>query len=197
MPDRHYGEPCLFLQCTWAFVLSAKQIAEYFGNGFRKRHLGMTLVYKSKRDWWIVALIWAVVLLCAIAAAAQFSGSGSFLLKGLYLVLLAAVPTFLLWIFYGTDYTLTDYRLLIRCGPFRYEVPLAEIDLVVPSRSPLSSPACSLDRLLIKWDDQSKKILVSPSRKQDLLREINNRCAQLRLDGSRLTRDELNVRLYR
>jgi hypothetical protein len=155
----------------------------------------MTIVFKTKRDWWIVALIWAGVFLFVIAALVHFSGPASFFLRGLDLVLLMLVPTFFLWILYGTDYTLTDHLLLIRCGPFKYQVPLGEIDLVVPSRSPLSSPACSLDRLLVKWDDQSKRILISPSRKLDFLRELNFRCAQLRLNGNGLIRDELNVRL--
>jgi hypothetical protein len=75
-----------------------------------------------------------------------------------------------------------------RCGPFRYRVPLAEIDSVRPSRNPLSSPACSLDRLFIKWNDERRRILISPSRKTDFLRELDRRCSQLKPEEDHLVR---------
>jgi hypothetical protein len=148
----------------------------------------MAMVFESKRDWWIVALIWFGVVLSALGALVMLIGPASFLFRALMLVVLIGAAGFSLWVFYRTDYTLTDETLLIRCGPFHYRVPLAEIDLVKPSRNPLSSPACSLDRLLIKWDDESKRILISPSRKADFLRELDRRCAQLKLDGDRLVK---------
>jgi len=52
----------------------------------------------------------------------------------------------------------------------------------------LSSPAASLDRLLIKWNDERKRILISPSRKADFLRELDRRCAQLKPEGDGLVR---------
>jgi len=80
-------------------------------------------------------------------------------------------------------------ELRIRCGPFRYRVPLAEIDLVQPSHNPLSSPAASLDRLLIKWHEERRRILISPAPEADFLRELDRRCPQLTLEGDRLVKD--------
>ena len=149
----------------------------------------MTTVFESKRDTWIVALIWAGALGSAYAGFQQFDTTAPLLPRLGMLILLVAVAGFMLWVLYGTDYTLTDESLLIRCGPFRYRVPLAEIDSVSPSRNPLSSPACSLDRLLVKWRGESKRILISPSRKADFLRELGRRCTQLRAEGQGLVRD--------
>ena len=113
------------------------------------------------------------------------------MLQFLVLLLQGAVLTmkfflFMLWVLYGISYTLTDDELQIRCGPFRYRVPLAEIDSVGPSRNPLSSPAASLDRLLIKWRGGRKRILISPDRKADFLRQLDQRCEQLSRQGDEL-----------
>lgn len=148
----------------------------------------MTKVFKSKRDTWIVALIWAGALISVFGALTQFTSAASLLTRAAMLVFLGSAAAFMLWVLYGTDYTLTNENLLIRCGPFRYRVALPTIDSVSPSRSPLSSPACSLDRLLIKWNDGRKRILVSPSGKTDFLRALDSLCPQLRLDGDSLVR---------
>ena len=148
----------------------------------------MTTVFQSKRDAWIVALIWAGALLSVFGALAQLTGTEPILLRTVILIFLGSAAAFMLWVLYSIDYTLTDEDLLIRCGPFRYGVPLAEIDSVRPSRNPLSSPAGSLDRLLIKWNAERKHILISPSPKTDFLQELDRRCEQLALVGECLTR---------
>jgi len=149
----------------------------------------MTTVFQSRRDAWIVVLIWAGALLSMFGGLAQFAGTGPFLLRSALLIFLLTAAGFMLWVLYSLDYTLTDENLLIRCGPFRYRVPLAEIDSVTPSRNPLSSPAGSLDRLLITWNAERKRILISPSRKVDFLRDLDMRCEQLTLTGERLARN--------
>jgi len=148
----------------------------------------MTTVYQSKRDAWIVVLIWGGALLSVYVALAQFTGTASFLFKASMLIFLGSAAFFMLWVLYSIDYTLNDENLLIRCGPFRFSVPLAAIDSVSPSHNPLSSPAGSLDRLMIKWNAERKRILISPSRKTDFLQELDRRCEQLTLVGDRLVR---------
>ena len=93
----------------------------------------------------------------------------------------------MLWILYGTRYAFTPDSLLIACGPFRFLVPLSEIRSVRPSRNPLSSPACSLDRLRVEWGAK-RWILISPEDKAQFLHELDERCPQLRLEGERLVR---------
>ena len=148
----------------------------------------MTTVFEPKRDAWIVALIWAGALLCVYGALVQFVGPGPFVLKLVVLLFLGFAAVFMVWILYQIDYTLTDDNLVIRCGPMRYDVPLVRIDSVSPTRNPLSSPAPSLDRLLIKWNDGRKKIIISPARKADFLQELDRRCRQLKMEGDSLVR---------
>lgn len=144
--------------------------------------------FPSKRDWWIVALIWGGALLALFAGFDQLSRVGPPLLKGAIFLLCVAIAGFMVWILYRTEYVLTMRDLLVRCGPFRYTIPLSGIDSVAPSRNPLSSPACSLDRLLIKWRDGRKKILISPEPKADFLRMLEQRCSQLQRQGEQLVR---------
>ena len=148
----------------------------------------MTTVFESKRDAWLVVMLWAGALVTAYAAFAQLESEASLIVRAAMLVGLVAAAGFMLWVLYGTNYTLAGDTLLIRCGPFRSRVPLAAIDSVKPSRNPLTSPACSLDRLLIKWNDGRKRILISPSLKADFLRELERRCPHLKSEEDGLIR---------
>jgi hypothetical protein len=104
----------------------------------------------------------------------------------LALTLCFGTPVFMLWTFYGTSYTLLADELRIRCGPLRFRVPLGEITSVSPSRNPRSGPACSLDRLEIRYGGRGSRILISPDDKRTFLEALLVRCDQLVLRGERL-----------
>ena len=150
----------------------------------------MTIEFDSKRDLWIVMAIWAGTALIVAAGISQLGSSAALPARLGLLALFFLAAAFMLWMLYGIRYVIEKERLLIRCGPFRYRVPLAAIDLVQPSKNPLSSPAASLDRLLIKWNGERKRVLISPDDKKAFLRELDKRCPQLVLSGDRLTRAE-------
>ena len=64
----------------------------------------------------------------------------------------------------STYYVIDGDTLLIRCSMITWRVPIREITSITPTHSALSSPALSLDRLRIEYDN--KEILVSPADKQ-------------------------------
>lgn len=66
-----------------------------------------------------------------------------------------------LWILFRTCYTIETGTLRIVSGPFKWIIPLDEVKEVRASRSVLSSPALSLNRLEIRYG-KNKSILVSP-----------------------------------
>ena len=82
------------------------------------------------------------------------------------------IDALMLWMLYGTGYTVTRDLLLIRCGPFSFRVPLNQIISITPTRNPLSSPACSLDRLKVVYGDSPKSIMISPADKSEFLSAI-------------------------
>lgn len=148
----------------------------------------MTKTFRSKRDLWIFVLVWAGMLIAIFGAVMQFRSGAPLLQRILVLGLSVFVVGFVLSLLHNISYTLSDKDLLIRCGPFRQIVPLAAIDLVKPSRNPLSSPAASLDRLLIKWNEKRKRILISPQNKSEFMNEIDRRCNHLARVGDELVR---------
>jgi hypothetical protein len=93
------------------------------------------MVYPGKVDWWIAGLL-------GVIAAALLVGGGA--LVGVALVgsawpalfpggMLLLVGGLLVWILRGTSCEITETSLIIRCGPFRWTVPLAAIADVVPA----------------------------------------------------------------
>jgi hypothetical protein len=63
-------------------------------------------------------------------------------------------------------------KLKIVSGPFRVTVDISNIHSVTKTRSLLSSPALSRERLLIEFDNK-RKIMVSPKDTRRFLKAIN------------------------
>ncbi len=81
-------------------------------------------------------------------------------IPGVIVVLTAA---FILHIFFGTDYTITPQnRLKIHCGIiYNKELDIVKIVSIRPTRSIISAPAASLDRLEIRFG-KFDSVVVSP-----------------------------------
>lgn len=150
--------------------------------------------FPSKRDAWLTVVLWSAVVACvggglvdlASGGLVDLASGGPPLVKALGLVVPLAVAALILWVLYGTSYTFAGPVLDIRSGPFRFQVALGEIDSVVPSRNPLSGPACSLDRLLIRYGH--RQILVSPEDRAGFLDALTSRAPQLVRDRDHLLR---------
>ena len=118
--------------------------------------------YPSKRDAWLVAVLWIASAVMLFAAFEVWGSAEPFPFRLAYAVGMVALALFVVWLLYSTGYTLTDRDLLARAGPFRWRVPLAAIEEVRPTRNPLSAPACSLDRLQIRYEGRRLGLLISP-----------------------------------
>ena len=142
--------------------------------------LGQDLYFPSKRDWWIVGLIWLGVMVSLVGGIMPLVVAGASWSEGLLVVsLLVGMDSLMLWVLYGTGYTITPDRLLIRCGPFTFPVTIHGIDSITPTRSPWSSPACSLDRLKIVYGLSHQSVMISPSDKSGFLSAIVQQCPSL------------------
>jgi len=146
---------------------------------------GTVPIYPSKRDWWLVLIIWVTIGM-TIFAGVKAAQSAFASMAGLAFVLLcAAVVLGLLSVLYATYYVISGDRLTAHCGPFKSSVLLQNIEEVVPSHNPLSSPALSLDRLHVRYRGSMFGLLISPRDKQGFLAELVARAPQLRIDGDR------------
>lgn len=143
--------------------------------------------FVSKRDLWLAALIWLGVLVTLGAVGSAMARSEltplAIVAGGLAALALAA---FMLGTFYGTGYTLHARELAIRAGPFRWRVRLEDVVEVRPSRNPLSAPASSLDRLLLRRCRGLGPVLISPLEKERFVRALQEREPALHATGEPL-----------
>ncbi len=131
-----------------------------------------TLRFKSKVDTWFYLAIVSIPLM--IMLPVMFTSSPEDDLVGLGITFVSlALPV---WLLFTTDYTVTGASLFIRSGPFRWQLSLDEISGVKPSKSVLSAPALSLDRLQIEYG-RNQSILVSPKNQHEFI-------SALRLDSA-------------
>jgi len=131
------------------------------------------MYFPTKRDVWLGILIWGLMLFGMIPAIIQSAK--------LPLVIMILVVLFVGWIWFGTGYEISEDRLKISCGPFRQRIPIKEIKEIKRTRSPLSSPACSLDRMEIKYG-KSKRIMISPADKENFIKTIMKKSRNIQLD---------------
>ena len=130
----------------------------------------MERVFKSKVDWW-----YYVLLVCGLAMA--FVTAGVLLLSVSIVSILTTLIVILpmaglpLWLLVATRYTLSEHRLNIQSGPFKWVILIPDIVSIKETTSPISSPALSLDRLEIKTRDH-RTILISPEDKESFLDAI-------------------------
>jgi len=127
--------------------------------------------FKSKIDRWLLFVLVGVMVFEVVVmsvAAAQARGPGQALvLLAVTLGIIALIGSLLLRTHYDVDGT----TLRIVSGPFCWKVPLDRIESVEATRSPLSSPALSLDRLRIRYGGK-RRIMVSPADKPGFLKAI-------------------------
>ena len=73
-------------------------------------------------------------------------------------------------------YTVLEDTLSLRCGLICYQVPLADIQSVEPSRTIMSGPALSMNRVLIQT--AKRQYILSPKERDAFIEDL---CATLAL----------------
>jgi hypothetical protein len=131
------------------------------------------MYFRTKHDFGLGLLIWGILFLATIPAIVQKAIPA--------FAIMIIVILFVGWIWFGTGYEICENELKISCGPFRQKIPLREIREVKRTRSPLSSPACSLDRMEIKYG-KSKRVMISPADKENFIKTIIKKSPSIQLD---------------
>lgn len=91
------------------------------------------------------------------------------------------------WLYVSTVYTVTDRGLLVRSGPVRRWADAKLIDRVRPTRTMISAPALSLDRLEVAG--RFGAVVVSPIDRAGFVRALERVAPQMRLEGNLQTLD--------
>lgn len=152
----------------------------------------MGRAYATKVDWWIGLILIFTVAVLVGSALPFFLGPPAQSPLGLGIgVLFLAIAVWTGWIPYNTNYEIGQTELIIRSAGFRWRVPLDSVVEVLPTHNPLSSPACSLDRLRVNYRNRKGRIrfvLISPHEKDEFLRDLADSVAGLELVEDRLVR---------
>jgi Bacterial PH domain len=77
----------------------------------------------------------------------------------------------ILWLIAATYYEINGEELKIAAGPIRYNIHIHTIRSIEASKNPISSPALSLDRLRIDYN-QSNVVYISPQDKKEFTEEL-------------------------
>ncbi len=129
--------------------------------------------FKSKVDNWIAVVLALAIVAQAVGIGAAAIQSRDPLMTTVLILVGVAVSALIIWLTLGTHYTVDRRRLTIASGPFRWKVDIDEIKSVEATRNPLSSPALSLDRLMIHYGKR-RRIMVSPADKTGFLEAIGH-----------------------
>ncbi len=147
--------------------------------------------YPSKRDLWLMLIVWMLppLMIFSLVAVAMDSEEAAFWVRALAIIFFTAFTAFSIWLAvlpHQTFYELGSDFLEIRVGPFSHRISLGEITEAYPTRNPLSSPAWSLDRIQIRYSSSRFGALISPDNKIRFLAELESLAPQLERDGNRL-----------
>ena len=125
------------------------------------------MTFKSEVDLWLWVIAALVVIISLVVSVRLFlKASLAGCLTAAWLMAIGVgLP---LWLFYTTHYVVKDEVVRIQSGPFKWTIPIASINQVVETSNPLSSPALSLRRLKIVYDN-NKSVMVSPKGRNEFL----------------------------
>lgn len=136
-------------------------------------------IYYSKRDTWIVLLLWGITLFAAGSAIyITFLDLRvlSLISQEIFFLIIVAIS---LSILRSTYYVIQKEGLFIRTGPFRWTIPYNDIRRVTPERNLWSSAALSIDRLHITHGQSKKGSYISPKDEQAFMRDLAERSPSL------------------
>ena len=126
-------------------------------------------VYKSATDWFIWTVVAFVVGVCLWMV---WLDPGWFTAIIAFVCLTACVLPL-----HDVHYDIDGHELVIHCLFQSQRLPIDKISEIRPSRSWLSAPALSLDRIAIKFSDRKvlksyAPLLISPVRRDEFIAQL-------------------------
>ncbi|MBT8135391.1 MAG: PH domain-containing protein [Gammaproteobacteria bacterium] len=128
--------------------------------------------FETRRDSWLMAIIYSSVFLLLMTAWSGFAWRNMHWSAVVLTAIGLGCALLLLWVRFGTYYVIADRVLHIYHGPYRWRIPLDQIEHVAPTRSCFSSPALSMERVKITYGG-GKTVMISPERQQEFLLAVS------------------------
>ena len=129
--------------------------------------------FPSKVDLWIRILLILIVVLEFYVLARTFAEGTTMTTRYIVVSATVLVVALVLSLLFRTHYTISGDNLRIVSGPFFRNISISSISSVEATRSPISSPALSLDRIRIRYGNR-RSVMVSPEDKSGFLKAIGH-----------------------
>ncbi len=148
----------------------------------------MERVYPSKKDTWLVVVIGSGLVLPIVLAIYILTLTDAEPNAGWVVIFASTISAALMFSFlYPLYYKITHSTLIVRSGILRWRIPLPAIQEISATRNPLSSPALSLDRLKITYQQngRNKFILISPHDHAAFIRDLQQAAPNIKVTHKR------------
>lgn len=129
------------------------------------------MVFESKVDNWLLLIVGVAMAMSLSAFTVLLFVQPTVPNVFLALFILPVGVVLPLWVLISTKYMVTQDELRVQSGPFKWVIARKDIASITETRNPLATPALSLDRLLICYEND-KKIMVSPEDKESFLKAL-------------------------
>ena len=123
-------------------------------------------IFRSKIDWWLLGFFICLTgLLLQLLLTMQ--AKGTLEQYPVHAAVYGLTALLVWWPIFSTRYKVDADTLLVQSMLFKWRIPLLQIQKVTATDHSVSSPALSLDRLKIDYEQrgQTKSVLVSPKDK--------------------------------
>jgi Bacterial PH domain len=150
------------------------------------------MIHRSKKETWLMLTLALAIILPLALGAFLLITTPTQIAGWLLIAIGIAVGIFIPWLMTPLYYEITQSELNVRSGPMRWTIPLKFVNEVYLTRSPLSSPALSLDRLLIRYENGKgpSALMISPEDNTAFLQELALAEPRLKLVGNALKKSE-------
>lgn len=149
-------------------------------------------VHTSKIDLWVGVVVGTSI---ATSFAAIFIASReSYDLTAPVAFSLLAAWMGIAAVSWPMEYEIDEELLTIRSGFIKWKIPLHTILHIQPTNNPISSPAWSLDRLMIRYrkDDGEEYICISPRDRVDFYDDLAQADPNLEIEGNKMMRRDFS-----
>ncbi|MGV3697314.1 MAG: PH domain-containing protein [Flavobacterium sp.] len=117
------------------------------------------MVYKSKRDWWLMLIVFVPLGFPIVMGIVE----NDYWTSLIFVAIFAAMSI----LFHYTRYTIQDDKLII----WTTKIDIHTITKIYKTRNPLSSPALSINRIAICYNKYDE-VLVSPKEREEFIGEL-------------------------
>ncbi len=127
--------------------------------------------FPSKKDGLFLTIFWGIIIFIIVVSVLNPDPTGKQLItynSALGYIINLFLISFLLWIWYGTNYKVINNTLHIRSGPFKSTIDIRAIQSIRKTKNPFTAPALAMERIEIMYN-MYDVVQLSPTHEEDFI----------------------------